>query len=1315
MKVLTTTGLTELIQLIKDNYTESSDLATVATSGNYNDLSNKPTISDLVDTTQLSAINSGITSTAVTQIGTNTSDITTINNKIPSAATSSNQLADKDFVNSTVTTLLARYITSSAGGDSFATHAALAAGPYYLDGTAVTTSDLHTNDYAMIMEDETHDNKPARYIWSGSQWSFQYVLNNTTFTQAQVDALNSTITSNLVSDYNTHIADTNIHVTATDKSNWNAKQAAITGAATTITTNNLTASRVLVSNSSGKIAASSSVTTTELGYLDGVTSSVQTQLNNKQATLVSGTNIKTINSTSLLGSGDISIPALPSQSGNTGKFLTTDGTNASWATVDVLPTQSGQSGKYLTTNGTSASWSSLATVATSGDYNDISNKPKFNGIELGSSSKYFYGTSNSLDDAVIKEVEISTITELSAGQIIIVQPAITSTVADSELQLNEFDSYPMLYNNTAITVDTAGIVWTANIPAFWLFDGTSWVFLGHGLDKDTTYTALSQTYSNAKLKAGTGSYSISRYSLIAEKPNGTWEKITNTGSDYSTATNKTVNTSGFVLGQIKYYSATANVASGVNVGMNTVYEKVNEIDMRYSTNCGTTPGWTDGKYIYLVGTVGADGLFYLNSTTWWTQTLPSTNDGKIYVQIGRANLGTNAYKCGLDEDHPAFYHDGTGIKEYKVADNKQDLLVSGTNIKTINNNSILGSGNLDIDALPSQSGNNGKFLTTNGSDASWATLATVATSGSYNDLDDKPTIPTTTSSITSGSTAALTSGGAYTNLVTKVEAGDTANKIKVTKAGSPSTITIDNVANATTASKLGSNTIGGTTQPIYLNAGTPTVLDYTIEKSVPADALFTDHTYSNGAGLNLSGSTFSAKCDTTTISTNGSSQLQAIGVIDKKTSSAVYTWKGTKAEYEALSTYNNNWLYYITDDSLLPGETYYTKSQIDAMLADNHVIIHDTAKLILRDTNTNADVTVDPSTNHNGGLVQFQDKNSNTSGYLYTAYCSNGNIEQVLESDRMIDGSVVSASIKVGVDSEGVAYTNVPTPATSNAINNSNIATVGWINDSTKSTGIVHIEGAETITGDKECTGIIEFSGETSFGGATEFTNNPVFVVNASNKPLSIQNTNDNQMLLPEETIGTEIDICDANSEVTGGIAHYHQADGTTITQLTTRQQAGVNYGTISVSIDQNGNAWCNLPTDTYGTNFHGTSTHALYADLAENYESDQKYPAGTLIRFGGEKDITAATINCNGVISDKPGYVLDADLKNSLPVALVGKTPIRVVGKVKKFDRVVLSSTPGVATVQVTSDQKVIGIALEGSDVNEEKLVMCVTKFNLD
>lgn len=85
-----------------------------------------------------------------------------------------------------------------------------------------------------------------------------------------------------------------------------AKQATITGGASTITSADLTASRVLISNVSGKVGVSS-ITETQLGYLSGVTGAIQTQINAKQDTLVNQTNIKSINGASLVGSGDLSI------------------------------------------------------------------------------------------------------------------------------------------------------------------------------------------------------------------------------------------------------------------------------------------------------------------------------------------------------------------------------------------------------------------------------------------------------------------------------------------------------------------------------------------------------------------------------------------------------------------------------------------------------------------------------------------------------------------------------------------------------------------------------------------------------------------------------------------------------------------------------------------------------------------------------------------------------------------------------------------------------------------------------------------------
>jgi hypothetical protein len=65
-----------------------------------------------------------------------------------------------------------------------------------------------------------------------------------------------------------------------------------------------------------------------------------------------------VNTQGILGESKL----LPTQTGNTGKFLTTNGTISSWASVDALPSQTSQTGKFLTTNGTVASWASVPTT-----------------------------------------------------------------------------------------------------------------------------------------------------------------------------------------------------------------------------------------------------------------------------------------------------------------------------------------------------------------------------------------------------------------------------------------------------------------------------------------------------------------------------------------------------------------------------------------------------------------------------------------------------------------------------------------------------------------------------------------------------------------------------------------------------------------------------------------------------------------------------------------------------------------------------------------------------------------------------------------
>jgi hypothetical protein len=121
----------------------------------------------------------------------------------------------------------------------------------------------------------------------------------------------------------------------------------------------------------------------------------------------------------------------------------------------------------------------------------------------------------------------------------------------------------------------------------------------------------------------------------------------------------------------------------------------------------------------------------------------------------------------------------------------------------------------------------------------------------------------------------------------------------------------------------------------------------------------------------------------------------------------------------------------------------------------------------------------------------------------------------------------------------------------------------------------------------------------------------------------------------------------------------------------------------------------------------YAKATSAQYADLAEVYESDADYEVGTVVIFGGDREITISKegndIRVAGVISENPAYLMNSE-SIGLPVALLGKVKCKVVGHINKGD--MLSSHPthnGVA--KKTHDPQVgevIGKALEDYDSEE-------------
>jgi hypothetical protein len=134
----------------------------------------------------------------------------------------------------------------------------------------------------------------------------------------------------------------------------------------------------------------------------------------------------------------------------------------------------------------------------------------------------------------------------------------------------------------------------------------------------------------------------------------------------------------------------------------------------------------------------------------------------------------------------------------------------------------------------------------------------------------------------------------------------------------------------------------------------------------------------------------------------------------------------------------------------------------------------------------------------------------------------------------------------------------------------------------------------------------------------------------------------------------------------------------------------------------------------TFNTVF-AKATTAQYADLAEIYTSDQPYPAGTVVVFGGEAEVTQSHSpndpRIAGVVSTNPAYLMNHDAVG-VPVALQGRVPCRVLGPISKGDRVVSSHIAGVAQALVPTEYEpgcIIGKALQAIDSAEISVIEVV------
>jgi hypothetical protein len=154
----------------------------------------------------------------------------------------------------------------------------------------------------------------------------------------------------------------------------------------------------------------------------------------------------------------------------------------------------------------------------------------------------------------------------------------------------------------------------------------------------------------------------------------------------------------------------------------------------------------------------------------------------------------------------------------------------------------------------------------------------------------------------------------------------------------------------------------------------------------------------------------------------------------------------------------------------------------------------------------------------------------------------------------------------------------------------------------------------------------------------------------------------------------------------------------------------GSTYRSTSLTPDNNTIAARDQFGDIQANVFRGVATSARYADLAEKYLPDQTYFPGTVVSVGGEKEITASRDGDRaiGIISQNPAFKMNSDLEDGVYVALKGRVPVRVVGDVKKGDRLVAAD--GGCARAVKGDLELINvfaIALSNSIDSEVEAVV--------
>jgi hypothetical protein len=347
------------------------------------------------------------------------------------------------------------------------------------------------------------------------------------------------------------------------------------------------------------------------------------------------------------------------------------------------------------------------------------------------------------------------------------------------------------------------------------------------------------------------------------------------------------------------------------------------------------------------------------------------------------------------------------------------------------------------------------------------------------------------------------------------------------------------------------------------------------------------------------------------------------------------------------------------------------------------------------------------------GSLQLKDIGGNT----FAVYTDDGTTAANLSVGNIAVSSIVSGTSVIGISGAGGnAYITVGGTANVLVVSSTGANITGTFGVSSNITAVGNVSGNYFIGNGSQLTGIDATAIQNGTANVRAFNNANVTVSASGNANiLVVTGTGANIAGTLNATGNANVGNLGATS-IVGTLTTAAQTNITSVGTLTSLAVTGnvtsgnlsVSTGTVTVGniVNANGNAIGNIGSESlYFNTVFAKATSAQYADLAEMYEADQFIVPGTVVCFGGSKEITVCNEDGSrrvaGVISTNPSYIMNAGLLGDcvVAVALTGRVPCRVTGIVRKGDMMVATGDGRARAEENPATGSVIGKALADFD----------------